>query len=65
MDSDDNVVPLRSNLQVLAMQALEQKAHDTLVEAINEVIEMGLTAAQITGLLYVNLRRLSEEADEW
>jgi hypothetical protein len=63
-DTDDNVVPLHK-WQVQAIEALEQDANDVLVAAIDEVILMGLTAAQVTGLLYMNLRRFYEQAEDW
>ena len=52
-------------LCIAAQRELEQDAHDTIVDAVNRVIDMGLSAATITGLLYLALRRLSEEADTW
>lgn len=43
----------------------EQALHDRLHDAVQKALDEGLTAAQIVGILYLAMRRFSEQADEW
>lgn len=43
----------------------EQRMYDGLSRSIQKALDEGLTAAQIVGILYLAMRRFSEEADAW
>ena len=43
----------------------EQALYDDMQEVVQKGLDSGLTAIQITGLLYLLTRRFSEQADEW
>ena len=43
----------------------EQSFHDGLARSVQMALDDGLTAAQIVGVLYLVMRRFSEQADEW
>lgn len=43
----------------------EQTLYDGLTRSVQNALDEGLTAAQIVGILYLAMRRFSEQADEW
>lgn len=43
----------------------EQALYDGLAHSVQMALDDGLTAAQIVGILYLAMRRFSEQADEW
>ncbi len=69
MDDDNKVISFRTgttfNPRAAAACALEDDGYDILYDAVDKLIGMDLTAIQITGLLFLTMRRFSEQADTW